>query len=93
MRLVSFPSWEVFEKMDDTYKNTVLPKHIKARVAVEAGRTLGWEKWVGSDGAIIGLDRYGASAPAGVLMKEFGFTVENVQQKAIDVLNNLKYLK
>lgn len=93
VRMVSFPSWEVFEKMDDTYKNTVLPKHIKARVAVEAGRTLGWEKWVGSDGAIIGLDRYGASAPAGVLMKEFGFTVENVQQKAIDVLNNLKYLK
>ncbi|TAH02133.1 MAG: transketolase [Sphingobacteriales bacterium] len=81
-RVVSMPSWELFEKQDSEYKNSVLPKHIKKRVSVEMASTLGWHKYVTDDGFAIGLDRFGESAPAEVLMEEFGFTVANVVAKA-----------
>ena len=82
VRLVSFPSWDLFEAQSEEYQKSVLPDSIQKRVSVEAGVTLGWERWVGSQGVCIGLDHFGASAPAGTLFKEFGFTVENVVEKA-----------
>lgn len=75
VRVVSFPSWELFEKQDETYKESVLPKTIQARLAVEAGATLGWERYAAS---VLGIDHYGASAPYKVIFEKFGFTVENV---------------
>jgi transketolase len=86
VRLVSVPSWELFEKQDPGYRESVLPAAVRARVAVEAGIGMGWEKFVGQFGGIIAMDRYGASAPASILFKEFGFTVENVMAKAREVL-------
>jgi transketolase len=77
-RVVSMPSWELFKAQPSSYREEVLPAAVKARVSIEAGVTFGWERWVGEGGASIGLDRFGASAPADVLFKEFGFTVENV---------------
>jgi transketolase len=87
VRLVSVPSWELFEKQDAAYRESVLPAAIGARVAVEAGIGMGWEKFTGQSGAILSIDRYGASGPAPILFKEFGFTVENVIQKAREVLS------
>jgi transketolase len=83
VRVVSFPSWELFEKQDDVYKETVLPKNITARLAVEAGASLGWERYAKS---VIGIDHYGASAPYKVIFEKFGFTVENVVMKAKELL-------
>jgi transketolase len=71
------PSTNVFDKQDAAYKASVLPAGIK-RVAIEAGVSDAWYKYVGLDGAVVGMDRFGESAPAGLLFKEFGFTVENV---------------
>ncbi|HVF24955.1 MAG TPA: transketolase [Anaerolineales bacterium] len=82
-RVVSFPSWELFEKQDEAYRESVLPKDIQARLAVEAGATLGWERYAKS---IIGLDHYGASAPYKVIFEKFGFTVENVITKAKELI-------
>lgn len=87
VRLVSFPSWELFKAQDKAYQEQVLPANIKARVAVEAGITMGWERFVGDAGEVIGIDHYGASAPANILFKEFGFTTENVIQTAKRVLS------
>ena len=78
VRLVSMPCWQLFEEQSAAYRESVLPAAVTARLAVEAGVSLGWERWVGSAGAVVGLDRYGASAPGEVLMKEFGFTAERV---------------
>jgi transketolase len=78
VRLVSVPSWELFKKQDAEYREAVLPKSVKSRISVEAGIGMGWEKFVGDEGVVISLDHYGASAPAGILFKEFGFTVENI---------------
>ncbi|HSQ07156.1 MAG TPA: transketolase C-terminal domain-containing protein, partial [Chromatiaceae bacterium] len=78
IRVVSMPSTNVFDAQDAAYKESVLPKAVTARVAVEAAVTDGWWKYVGSNGAVVGIDRFGESAPAGALFKEFGFTVENV---------------
>jgi len=83
VRVVSMPSTDVFDAQDDAYKESVLPAAVTARVAVEAAVTGGWYKYVGIDGKVIGIDRFGESAPAGELFKEFGFTAENVG-KAID---------
>ena len=77
VRVVSMPSTNVFDKQDSAYKDSVLPKGVK-RIAVEAGVTSGWYKYVGLDGAVVGLDTFGESAPAGELFKHFGFTTENV---------------
>jgi transketolase len=78
VRVVDMASWELFDAQPADYKESVLPKAVCARVAVEAGATLGWERYVGSDGRVIGLDHFGASAPAEVLYREFGLTAENV---------------
>ncbi len=83
-RVVSFPSWELFEKQDEAYKESVLPKNITARLAVEAGATLGWERYAKS---VIGLDHYGASAPYKIIFEKFGFTVENIVAKAKTLLD------
>jgi len=81
------PSWELFAGQPPTYRDSVLPPQVRARVAVEAGTALGWHRWVGDAGAVIGIDRFGASAPGGEVMKRFGFTVENVVETALRVLD------
>jgi transketolase len=77
-RVVSLPCWELFDAQDQAYRDRVLPPSVRKRVSVEAGVSLGWERWVGDEGAIIGLDHFGASAPAGTIFKEFGFTTDRV---------------
>jgi len=84
-RVVSMPSTDVFDRQDDAYKASVLPKGLP-RVAIEAGVTGFWHKYVGLEGAVVGIDTFGESAPAGVLFKYFGFTTENVIAKAKAVL-------
>ena len=81
-RVVSMPSWELFEKQDAAYKEKVFPKQNKKRLAVEAGSTLGWHKYVTDEGDIIGMTTFGESAPADELFKLFGFTVDNVVARA-----------
>jgi transketolase len=88
-RVVSMPSWEVFEEQQQAYRDTVLPRTVMARVAVEAGATLGWRTYVGDRGVVIGLDHFGASAPAEVLFEKFGFTPEHVVQIAMDLVSRL----
>ncbi len=78
VRVVSLPCWELFERQEPSYRDAVLPPQVKARVAVEAGVTLGWHRYVGPEGAIIGLETFGASAPAEQLMEYFGFTAKHV---------------
>ena len=85
-RVVSLPCWERFELQDAAYRESVLPRSVRARVAVEAGVSLGWERWVGDEGAIVGLDHFGASAPAGTIFEKFGFTVDRVTAVARDVV-------
>lgn len=85
-RVVSMPSWELFEAQPEEYRNKVLPPHIKARVAVEAGLTQGWHRYVGEGGKVVGIDHFGASAPAPVLFKEFGFTVDNIVVSALQTI-------
>ena len=82
-RVISMPCWELFEEQDAAYKESVMPKNVRARLAVEAAADFGWHKYVGMDGDIICMDGFGASAPAGALFKEFGFTVEHVAEKAL----------
>ena len=77
-RIVSFPSWNLFEKQSIGYQREVLPLEIKPRLAVEAAVSFGWKKWVGDDGDVLAVDQYGASAPAARIFSEYGFTVENV---------------
>ncbi len=86
-RVVSMPSWEVFEEQSAAYKEKILPDKIRARVAVEAASSLGWHKYVGLDGAVISMDTFGASAPAKELFKRFGFTADNVVETALKVLD------
>jgi len=83
VRVVSFPSWAIFERQDEAYRDSVLPKNITTRLAVEAGATLGWERYAKS---MIGIDHYGASAPYKVIFEKLGFTVENVVAKAKELL-------
>jgi transketolase len=85
-RVVSLPCWELFELQDPAYRESVLPRAIRARVAVEAGVSLGWDRWVGDEGAIVGLDHFGASAPAGTIFEKFGFTVDRVAGVARDTV-------
>ncbi len=77
-RVVSFPSWEIFDMQSDEYKNSVLPNEVRARLSVEAGLSFGWEKYVGLDGSSISINSYGASAPQDKLFEEYGFTVSNI---------------
>jgi len=85
-RVVSMPSWEIFEAQDERYRNEVLPPNIQARVAVEAGVPMGWERYVGRQGKIVGLDHFGASAPGGLVLEKFGFTADTVVAAAKEVL-------
>jgi transketolase len=85
-RVVSMPSWEIFELQPEAYKNQVIPNDIRARVAIEAATSMGWHKYTGIDGAIISLDTFGGSAPGEQLFEKFGFTVENVVQKSRELI-------
>lgn len=82
-RLVSMPSWRLFEEQAEAYRQRVLPATVTARLAVEAASPLGWECWTGLRGAIIGIDRFGASAPGPTVFKEYGFTVDHVVEQAL----------
>lgn len=86
VRLVSFPSWELFAAQDQAYRQSVLPPEVKARLAVEAGIAQGWERWIGDRGSMISIERFGASAPANVIFQKFGFTVDNVIARARGLL-------
>jgi transketolase len=77
-RVVSLPCWELFDAQPQSYRDAVLPPGIRARVSIEAASPFGWERYVGLEGAIIGVNRFGASAPGPVVMREFGFTVEHI---------------
>jgi len=85
-RVVSMPSWEIFDAQPQEYRDAVLVPSIRARLAVEAGVTQGWHRYVGDAGDVLGLDRYGASASGDVLLREYGFTVENVCKRALAVM-------
>jgi transketolase len=85
-RVVSLPSWEIFREQSPEYQESVLPKSVRRRVTIEAASTLGWERFAGLDGAMIGIDRFGASAPATELMKNFGFTRANVCAAALRLM-------
>jgi len=87
-RVVSMPCWELFNDQDAEYKDKVLPPSVKKRLAVEAGITQGWHRYVGSEGDVIGIDHYGASAPGGIVFKQFGFSVENVVEKAMVLIKS-----
>jgi transketolase len=86
VRVVSLPSWEIFEAQPKEYRREVLPPEIRARVSIEAGSSLGWERYVGLDGTAIGLSRFGVSAPGPVIYEKFGFTAENVVEQALRLL-------
>lgn len=85
--VVSMPSWDLFEKQDQAYKDSVLPKSVKKRVAIEMGSSMGWHKYAGDEGAIIAIDTFGASAPGDLVIEKFGFTVENVVKQMTDLIN------
>jgi transketolase len=89
-RVVSMPSWELFEKQPDEYRDSVLPPTVKARVAIEAAVPLGWERWVGALGAVIGLNHFGASAPYKAIYQHFGFTTDNVVLRALETIDKSK---
>jgi transketolase len=78
VRIVSMPCWERFAEQEQSYRDQVLPPAVRKRVSVEAGVTLGWERWIGFEGRAVGVDRFGASAPAGELLSQFGLTVEKI---------------
>jgi transketolase len=85
-RVVSLPSWHLFQRQERAYRDRVLPPSLRVRVSVEASVTLGWERWVGGEGASVGLDRFGASAPSGVLFRELGITAGAVEERARSLL-------
>ena len=80
------PSWELFDAQPRSYRKSVLPPSVGARLAVEAASTQGWHKYVGDEGDVIGVDRFGASAPGEVVMGEYGFTVKNVCKRAMELI-------
>ena len=86
VRVVSFPSWDIFQAQESEYKEMVFPPEVTARLSVEMGSSQGWHQWVGSKGVILGIDHFGASAPANTLFEKFGFTVENIVVKARDII-------
>lgn len=86
VRIVSMPSWELFEAQSQEYRNTVLPPVVGARLAVEAGVSQGWDRYVGNHGDVLAVDRFGASAPGEVVMREYGFTMANVCRRALALL-------
>jgi transketolase len=87
-RVVSMPSWEIFDAQDEDYRNSVLPPSVEARISVEAGVPSGWERYVGFRGRSVGIDRYGASAPGEELLQELGISPENVANEALSLLGH-----
>jgi transketolase len=85
-RVVSMPSWEIFERQPPAYRASALPPAVTVRVAVEAGSPQGWYKYVGMGGDVVGMTRFGASAPGKVNLEKFGFTPENVAARALALL-------
>jgi len=85
-RVVSMPSWELFEQQDAAYKTSVLPPDVRARVSVEMASPFGWERYTGAKGKILGMRRFGASAPLKDLLKKFGFSADNVVAAARELL-------
>jgi transketolase len=89
-RVVSLPSWELFDTQPEDYRNSVLPPDIKVRVSIEAGMPLGWERYVGSEGVTIGLERFGASAPGKVIYEQLGLTAKRMTDEALNLLRGGK---
>ncbi len=89
-RVVSMPSWEFFREQSKEYKEEVLPSDVKARLAVEAGSPMGWCEWVGDSGDVIGITKFGASAPYKEIYKHYGFTVDNIVERSEKLLNKVK---
>jgi len=87
-RVVSIPCWEAFDEQDEAYRAAVLPAAVRRRVTIEAGASLGWERYAGDEGAIIGIDHFGASAPAGTIFEHLGFTAERVTEVARRVVRD-----
>ena len=85
-RVVSLPCWELFERQEQSYRDEVLPPEIRARVSIEEASTLGWDRWVGPDGARIGMHTFGSSAPLKDVQTKFGFTPDKVAEAAKGVL-------
>jgi transketolase len=86
VRCVSMPSWELFEALPQAERDAVLPPAVSARLAVELGVSQGWDRYIGARGDMLGVERFGASAPATVLLREYGFTVDNVCRRAVALL-------
>ncbi|MDV2989433.1 MAG: transketolase [Dehalogenimonas sp.] len=87
-RVVSLPSWELFESQPESYRREVIPPEIHRRITVEAGRTIGWERYAGEKGVCIGLDHFGASAPADILFEKFGFSTADIVKAAINLMDS-----
>ena len=85
-RVVSMPSWELFEEQPDVYRDSIIPREIEIRVSIEAGSTFGWQRWLGHRGIAVGFDRYGASAPADRIYKELGVTADRVVKEVQDLI-------
>lgn len=90
VRIVSFPSWQLFEKQSEAYRESVLPKKVTARISIEAAAGLGWERYVGPNGKIISIERFGASSPYKVIFENLGFTVDNILKQAKSLLPRKK---
>lgn len=93
VRVVSMPAWELFAGQPQEYRDTVLPPDVKARISVEAGSTFGWERWVGTEGRIIGFDHFGASAPYKKIYEEFGLTSRHIAKEAKDCINSIRKIE
>ncbi len=89
VNVISFPSWYLFEAQSKEYQEAVLPPKVKVRLAIEMGTSLGWERYIGSNGLSLAVNRFGASAPEKILLKEYGFTVENIVEKVKELLQHL----
>jgi transketolase len=89
VRVISMPSWELFEEQSAEYKESILPQNVRARIAIEAASPQGWARYVGLDGVVIGLDHFGASAPAKTLFQQFGLTVDKIVEHANALLPNV----
>ena len=85
--VISMPSWDRFDAQPQEYKDTVIPKNVKARLTIEMGASLGWHKYAGDEGDVLAIDQFGASAPGERIIKEYGFTVENVVAKVKGLVN------
>jgi transketolase len=90
LRLVSFPSWELFAAQDKTYQDSVLLPEVKARIATEAGVSHGWERWVGNHDMILSVDRFGASAPYQIIFENYGLTPDHIIQKVHTIMRNVR---